>query len=392
MDTEYRKAANLTIVIAGIALLVWLILKYAVGAIMPFLLAAVIAAIISPAAEKLSKKTRIPRAFTSAALVILIFAAACALISFAVSRVAVEAGELIDRLAEDPEVISRVIDGLLGKINAEGSRLGFLRKILESEALTNLGVNVDGLIQGALSSLISSITASLPTAAMGIVSRIPSALFFGVVFLIAAFYFTTDRERIGAGLSSLLPLRWQEKLPALRERISKILTGYCKAYLLIMLITFAEMFIGLSILRVNYAFLLAAVIAVVDILPVLGTGTVLIPWAIFSFITSDIKLGIGLVVLYAAGLLIRQFVEPKIVGTTLGLHPLATLASVYISLELIGFIGILIGPMIALLIKELFLSDGSDGGAKGAKNDKKSPDKPQKASKLPISPKTPTSE
>jgi sporulation integral membrane protein YtvI len=130
----------------------------------------------------------------------------------------------------------------------------------------------------------------------------------------------------------------------------KTLSGYLKAYLLIMLITFFEVFIGLSILKVNYAFILAIVIAIVDILPVLGTGAVLVPWAILAFIGGNAPLGIGLIVLYGVTLIARQIIEPRIIGSTLGLHPLMTLASVYIGLKLLGLAGIFIGPILALLL------------------------------------------
>ena len=120
-----------------------------------------------------------------------------------------------------------------------------------------------------------------------------------------------------------------------------------------MLLTFAEIFIGLSILKVNYALLLAILIAVVDILPLIGTGTILIPWAIFSFITGNAGLGSGLLVLYGIVLIIRQLAEPKIVGSSIGLHPLATLAAVYLGIKFAGFIGIFIGPIVALCIKGL---------------------------------------
>ena len=99
---------------------------------------------------------------------------------------------------------------------------------------------------------------------------------------------------------------------------------------------------------------MAIVISVVDILPVLGAGTVLIPWAIFAFLKSDTPLGVGLLILYAVTLVARQFIEPKIVGSTLGIHPLATLASVYLGLRFLGFVGIFIGPMVALLLREIF--------------------------------------
>ena len=118
-----------------------------------------------------------------------------------------------------------------------------------------------------------------------------------------------------------------------------------------MLITFFEIFVGLSILGVNYSLLIAILIAVVDILPILGTGTILIPWALFSFVSGNVGLASGLLILYGVVLIIRQLVEPKIVGGSIGLHPLATLAAVYIGIRFVGFTGIFIGPIVALCIK-----------------------------------------
>ena len=114
------------------------------------------------------------------------------------------------------------------------------------------------------------------------------------------------------------------------------------------------MVIGLSILGAKYAFIMAIVISVVDVLPILGSGAVLVPWAIIACLSSDTPLGVGLLVLYAVTLIIRQIAEPRIVGSTLGLHPLATLAAVYLGLKLIGFAGIFIGPMVAMMLREIF--------------------------------------
>ena len=129
-----------------------------------------------------------------------------------------------------------------------------------------------------------------------------------------------------------------------------------------MLITFCETLIGFLIMGVEYAFLMATLVAFVDILPIFGAGTVLIPWAIFSLLTSNTPLGIGLLVLYAVTLVVRQFIEPKIVGTTLGIHPLATLASVYLGLSFFGFWGLILGPMSVLIIREVFFSKKEEQG------------------------------
>ena len=357
MDNDYRRAANITVIIAGIIAFLWLFFKYALGALIPFVFGALIAALISPAADLISKKTKIPRKAVAATLTLLFFAAIAALIYVAISRLVGELGNLLLRLTEDPEAVS----GKLGEIGAIlGQKFGFLRKLFESDALKQLGLDLDRLLPEALSSMVTSLTSALPEAAMGFFVRIPEMLLCVAVILISAFYFSCDREAIFGAFSSLLPDPWQKKLPELKRKVSATLSGYLKAYLLIMLITFCEVFFGLSLLGVNYALIISIIVAIVDILPILGTGTVLIPWSIFAFITSDTRLGIGLLILYGAVLVIRQFLEPKIVGNTLGIHPLATLASIYIGIKLLGFGGIFIGPIAAMLIKSFLFKKAEE--------------------------------
>ena len=354
METDYRKAANITVIVAGILLFSWFFFKYALGALIPFLLAAAIAAILSPAAEKLSENLKLPKKLTATVLVLLFFAVLISLAYFAGYRLVAEAGNLLDHLSADPEIISKTLESILEKLSALTSRFGFLNGFFESDTIQNLGIDLDALFSNALSSLISSITGALPTAAAAILAKIPEFLLFLVVTVIATFYFSTDRDFLSESLSSILPDKWSADLPTLKSKISGALRGYVKAYLLIMLMTFCEIFLGLSVLGVNYAFILSIIIAVVDILPILGAGTVIVPWALFSLLTSNYKLGIGLLIIYAVISIIRQIAEPKIVGTSLGLHPLATLASIYISVKFIGISGILIGPIVALLICNLF--------------------------------------
>ena len=357
MDTDYRRAANITIVVAGILIFFWLFFKYALAIALPFLLAALIAVIISPIAAWISKKTHASPKFVSAFLVILFFGVIVALLSVAVSRLISEIGNLIDRLSADPEMISRFFDDLGQKFGPIGEKFGFIRRLFESDQMQQLGLDLDELTVDALGKLMGSLTSALPSAAMSIVAKIPETILTVAVLLISAFYFCTDKEIIGNGLSSLLPDAMRAKLPETKIKITRTLTSYLKAYLLIMLLTFCEMFIGLSLLGVNYALLLSVIIAIVDILPILGTGTILIPWALFSFAVSDSRLGIGLLILYAAVSILRQIIEPKIVGSSLGIHPLATLASIYIGIKLIGLGGLFVGPAVALALKSFAKSE-----------------------------------
>ena len=135
-----------------------------------------------------------------------------------------------------------------------------------------------------------------------------------------------DLENVNKRVHNLLPEKIDKAMIGFKDRFSKTILKYIRSYLLIMLITFCLMLLGLSILGVRYAILMAFVIAVLDLLPVLGIGIVLIPWGVFCLtVGSDIKLGIGLLVLWAVGSIVRQSVEPKIVGKELGMHPLLTL-------------------------------------------------------------------
>ena len=353
MDTEYRRAANITIIIAGIVALGWLFFKYAVGALLPFILAALISAVISPLAGKMAKKTKIPRKLCVALMLTLVFVGVFALLYAGISRLILELGKLLHRLSENPEIIGDTVEGIIDRLTGNGSHFSFLQKIFESEVLMGLGIDIDAVVRDAIGGAVSSLTASLPGAAISLVREIPSAILFVVVLFIASYYFASDDGELGSGVKSLLPEKWQKRIPIILSKLKKSLAGYVKAYFLLMLLTFGEMLIGLTLLDVEYAFIMAMVISVVDVLPILGTGTVLVPWAIFSFLTSNTPLGVGLLILYAATLVVRQFAEPKIVGGAIGIHPLTTLASVYLGLKFLGFAGIFAGPIIALVLREL---------------------------------------
>ncbi len=350
MDQDYRRAANITVIVIGIAAALWLFFKYTLSAVMPFLLAALIAGIVSSPAKCISKRLRLPYKLVSFTLVLLLFFAAITLIYVIISRLAFELSSLVDRLSSDPDLIENTIGELMEKLNSKDSKWGVLQSIVDSETLKNLGIDIGKMMSSAISSIASSLVSFVSSTVMKAISSVPSLLLSLIVFFIAAFYFATDSGTISSGLLSFLPDKWQKKLPHLKLKLIKTLTGYLKAYLLIMLITFLEVFVGLSVLGAEYAFILALIVAIVDLLPILGTGTVLVPWSVFAFLGSDIGLGIGLLVLYGVTIVVRQIIEPKIVGKAVGLHPLATLASVYIGLELLGFAGIFIGPIIVMFL------------------------------------------
>ena len=128
------------------------------------------------------------------------------------------------------------------------------------------------------------------------------------------------------------------------------LIKYLRSYLLLLFITFIEMLIGLFLLRAPYPLVMAIVIALLDLLPVIGVGFVLIPWSVWSFVIGRTPFGVGLLVLFAFHTILRQVIEPKIVGKNLGMHPLLTLIFIYVGYSVFGFVGIILVPVFTVLI------------------------------------------
>ena len=228
-----------------------------------------------------------------------------------------------------------------------GARFGLL-----SQGEGNAQAFYEAVMQ-TVGNILSSIATRLPELAASLFSALPSALFFLIVSVVACFYFCTDGVSVTRGLCSLLPRQWQQKLPRIKENLRGVLRKYLKAYGLLLLLTFALLLVGFWILRVEYAFLLAFLIALADLLPVIGVGTILIPWGIVMLLQKQFYLGFGLLILYLTISLIRQVAEPKVLGKSLGLHPLLTLFATYVGFVLFGLLGMILAPVIALLAKRL---------------------------------------
>jgi len=190
------------------------------------------------------------------------------------------------------------------------------------------------------------------------VFEIPNLLITLTVTIIASFFICIDYDKINIFLLSQLSENARAKFFEIKNVFCKAIWRICYSYLLIFLITFAQLAAGLSLLKVNYALTISAVIAVTDIFPMIGTGTVLIPWAVIEFFNGNQPLALGLVVLYLIITVVRNIVEPKIIGKNIGLHPLLTLVSMYIGLKIGGVFTAMILPFILIIIKHL-----NDNGA-----------------------------
>ncbi len=331
---------GILLIVAGVILF----FKYLFGAILPFLLAYLIAFCLQPL---IKKKTGLSRRVTVIAAVTVIVSLLALLCVLAFRRVSKELGELftwvndfLSRLRDDPDFADRMVDGICDKLPFSGMR----------PALKRFFSDVDGRLTSLLGVLAERLSGSVLPFLAGAAAFLPNALLSVAVVLLASYYFAVDFEAFNKGFLSLFPQSVSEKLSALQKNMGGVVGSFVRAYGLILFVTFSELFAAFLLLGYRYAFLLAVFISLVDVLPVLGTGTVLVPWAAFLLLTGSTADGIGLLIVYAVITVVRQVIEPKIVGKYIGLPPLAALASMYIGLKLLGFWGLFLSPLAALFV------------------------------------------
>ena len=205
-------------------------------------------------------------------------------------------------------------------------------------------------IEIAFGQMISTLISNLATAVTSWVAFLPKGLFFLLICVISVVYFAIDLEKINSWAVSLIPKKLMPTLSGLRTKLFCTCAKYLRSYLLLMLITFGVMLSGMLLLGVNDAVVLAIIVSVLDILPIIGVGTVLIPWSIFEFISGNNALGVGILVLFIVNTVIRQFAEPKILGKNLDMHPILTLIMLYAGYALFGIVGLLLVPIMSILL------------------------------------------
>lgn len=360
-SVNWQKTASLLFCASVGAMLLWLSFRHALGILLPFFLAYLLSRGVRPLSRRLSQKTKIPRGVSAAVMVVLATAILSALVVGGVWRGIRELARLAEELAADTEGLTGAVESILSRIRSLSSHIPFLRRFEDAPFYDDLCNAVDGWVEAGVARITEAITARLPDAAMNVAGFVPAAFIFVTVTLLACYYFTADEGRLRQGVSAffarLTPAPLRDRLPPIGRRLRRLGRQYLRACLLLGLMTFCLSFIGLAILRIPYAFILALLLATVDLLPLLGTGIILIPWAVICLILGQVKLGIGLLVLYGVTTLVRQILEPKLIGDGLGIHPLLSLFSMYAGLRLFGVWGMILAPLVTAGVRAVFGAD-----------------------------------
>lgn len=350
-EFDWQRAAAVTVTLAGGILTVYLVLRYLLPLFLPFLIGFLLSLLTRPLVKRLSARTGCPERL---AAVLLTLGALSLLVLCTVllcSKLLAELQNLLEYLARDTANGEGELARLLASVRSFWERIPLLSGLLRLDFLRELLGEPEQYLANSLAEALSSLTRGLASLVGGLLRRLPGVLFFLLVTVIACFYFALDHEKVGAVLLRLLPRRIAARVPGWCERVKEGVRRCARAYFLLFLLTFGELTLGFLLLGVRYPFLLALLSATLDILPVLGVGTVLVPWALFLLFTGSLGRGIWLLVLYAVITVVRQITEPHLVGKSLGLHPLLMLMAFYVGLRVFGAAGLVLGPCTALLLK-----------------------------------------
>lgn len=356
-----------TVFVVIIVGLFYLAIKYALGIVWPFVVAFFLAMLLQRPVNFLSTKTPLKRGISSVIMVLFVLVIVGSILGLIIGRIVIELKGFFDYLLIKMEDAPAFVDQIQAWLS---DTFSFLPKSLHESIMTAtenflnrlMGIEAKAsadAIQAENSGIDFSLLSSPLGAVWGTAKQIPMVAVGVLVCVVSCCFMTTDYRTLRDMILSQLSQKRQSAVIRTKQVTFSTLGKMGKAYSIILFVTFMEMLLGLSFLKLihvydsGYIFAIAFITAVVDIIPVLGTGTILIPWALWSLFTGDVGLGIGLLVVYAIISVIRQVIEPKLVASQLGLPPFVTIMAMYIGSQLFGFIGLFLLPITIMLLKVL---------------------------------------
>lgn len=326
---------------------------------MPFVVGYIISLIANPLVHFFEKKLKIVRKHGSIIIIIAVLVVVVLVLYLAGAKIVEEIANLINHL---PQIYS----GLTKEFSTIGENLSTFVARLPKDMQENIAA-----VTSNFSTYVGDFVqaASEPTfeAAGNFAKNVPGTLIGIVVGLLAAYFFTADRDMLMAGLKKYTPQTIQKRVGDVLSDLKRVVGGYFKAQLKIMVVVYIILVIGLLLLGVDYAFLVAFGVAFLDMLPFFGTGTVLGPWAIIKILSGDYKMAIALIVLYAVTQVVRQLIQPKIVGDSIGMNPLLALFFMYVGYKFFGVIGMIIAVPFGMILINLIKSGLFEPQIKGLK-------------------------
>lgn len=335
---KYKKTLYVLLLVAA----VFLVLKMACF-FMPFFIALIIATLMEPFIKLICRKTKLVRKYSAIMALIVVFSVLIGVIVISTILITAEITNILSdfsRFGNDifksVENVSRVLK--LEDVNVSDDVKQFVINMTNEVLDKGLGYFKDFLIN-----------------ILNLATQIPSFIVYLIITILATYFITTDKISLLDDIEQRVPKKWIKKANTQFQSVISVLGKFLKAEIMLVFISFLLVLIGLYIFKflgmnVKSPFLIALGIGFVDLLPILGSGTVMIPWGIILIIMGDVTLGVSVLGLLVLITVVRQFLEPKVVSNNLGIHPLYTLIAMYIGFKVSGVLGLLIGPIILIII------------------------------------------
>ena len=343
VSLAFSLAGTVLFLVAGYKLMIFF---------MPFVIGWVIAAIAAPLVNLLEQKLKIVRKLGSALIIIAVLAGIVFLVYLLASTLRKEVQTLIwdmPSMYQDLEAgFQEIGEGMQGLHKRLPKGIG--------EAFSGLLSNLDK----QAGSIVGNISTPTVTAAGKFAKKIPSILVAIIVTFISAYFFIADRDEVLHFAKRITPEPIVRRMTMISDNLKYAVGGYFKAQFKIMAVVFLLLSAGFLIMGLNFTFLLAILIAFLDFLPFFGTGTALLPWAIYKFLVGNYKMAAELLVLYGVTQLVRQLIQPKLVGDSIGMNPLLTLVFLYIGYKAGGIFGMIFAVPAGLIVINLYKAGAFD--------------------------------
>ncbi len=323
----------------------WVFFRWGLVIVLPFLIALLLARLLEPAVTLLRKRLRLPRWAASAICTLLCFGALFGIVYLIAARVFIELGRLLQQLPEWMAGLPDVADRVTRRIQT----LIVAAPVPIQDFLTNTW---EKLIREGIS-VPQSLYTFIGDFIRGVAGAVPAMLLFLITCVLSTYFISSDYPRVARFILRQFPERWREKILRTKGHLTGTLGKWLKAQALLMLITFLILCLGFSLLSVQTPLLAAALVALIDALPVIGLGLVLVPWALGLLLLGSTTQAFGMMALFLVCTLTRSFSEPKLVGRQIGLHPIVTLVCMYVGFQLLGILGIILAPLVAITLKQL---------------------------------------
>ena len=342
----YKKIGIKILILAGILLGIFDSYQVAIF-YLPFLIALFIATLLEPIIRFFMKKWKWKRGMASIVTLILIVVLLGGVLTLVISKAISESTSLLANL--------NVYFG-----DTYTWAMGLISDLQEGKL--QIPAEVVSLVQNSLDGILNTVkvlVTEVLTSLVNTASAVPSTITYTFITILAIIFTCMDRDYVIKQIQRQIPKKWLEHVNVIVKETFSVSWNYIKAEAKLSLGCFVLMLIGLTLINlfginVGYPVTMAIFIGFVDLLPLFGAGAVMIPWAIWSLLTGNVPLAIAIMVLWGIWAIIKNLAEPKVVSKQMGLHPILTLFGMYTGFKLIGVLGLLLGPIILIIIKNIF--------------------------------------